>query len=64
MSRQAWILLGQLSVLSGLISVGIKYGAPALPIPATIPVVVAFIVSPTLLLGILLWRWQHQDPDS
>ncbi|NJP10645.1 MAG: hypothetical protein HC866_15195 [Leptolyngbyaceae cyanobacterium RU_5_1] len=47
-------------VLSGLISIAIKYGGPLLPISGTPAIALIAVLSPTILMAIALgWRWQQ-----
>lgn len=52
-----WQLLLKILVLSGGISLLIKYAVPYLNLPATTGVALAFVLIPPVLLGIaLVWR--------
>ena len=54
-------LVLKIMLISGLISVGIKFLGPQLAIPATSAIALAMVLLPSLVLGIaLLWRgWQQ-----
>ncbi len=53
-------------LLSGGLSIAIKYGGPYLAIPATTGVVLSLIFLPSLLLALLLgWRaWRSTSSNS
>jgi membrane protein YdbS with pleckstrin-like domain len=65
MENQGTFLV-KLLLLSAVLSGVIKYFVPLLDIPATPAVVMALVVSPTLLLtGALAWRyWQAQSQQD
>ncbi|MFS8866765.1 hypothetical protein [Synechococcus sp. H65.1] len=54
----------QLMGAAAAISVAIKYGGPYLALPKTMPVIVAMIASPALVMAALLWHWQQQSSLS
>jgi hypothetical protein len=56
MDSKLWLLL-KILLLSGGLSIAIKYLAPAFPIPATATNALIAILTPSLVLALLLvWR--------
>lgn len=46
--------------ISALLAIAIRYGAPFVTWPSGVPVVVALVVLPSIILGVLLvWRGQQ-----
>ncbi len=62
-SKTLWFAL-QLMVAAAVISAAIKYGGPYLALPETLPVILAMIVSPALVMAGILWRWQQRSSLS
>ncbi len=61
--KTLWFAL-QLMVAAAGISAAIKYGGPYLALPETMPVIIAMIVSPALVMAGILWRWQQRSSLS
>jgi len=62
-SKTLWFAM-QLMVAAAGISVAIKYGGPYLALPETLPVILAMILSPALVMAGILWHWQQRSSLS
>jgi uncharacterized MnhB-related membrane protein len=58
-------LILKLLLLSGAISIGIKYAVPLLSIPATATnALIGVCLPPAVMLAVLLWRSSRQTHDT
>lgn len=55
-------LIAKVFLLSALLAIALRYGAPLLTWPSETPVVLAVVLLPSITLGLLLvWRGQTMD---
>jgi hypothetical protein len=61
---RSYSLIGKVILASGILAIGIKELGPKLKVPATLTVVWAFILLPTVLMGLALglqYCWQRRQ---
>ncbi|MBW4471600.1 MAG: hypothetical protein KME45_14505 [Stenomitos rutilans HA7619-LM2] len=58
-------LILKVFALSTVLSIAIKYGAPALSIaPTTLTVLLAVWLPAVIAAAMLVWRWQQRHPQA
>jgi hypothetical protein len=64
---RSYSLIGKVILASGILAIGIKELGPQLKIPATLPVVWACVLLPTVLMGLALglqYFWQRRQVSN
>ena len=54
MQTSSYGFIGKVIAISAIVSIGIKEVGPQLAIPATQPIVLALVLVPTVLMGLVL----------